>query len=156
VEWGSGSKLKLKDHIDKAHKGRNILFAQSMGVDHQQVSRWLKYGCIWHDGAVWKRQSKPVADGTMNAFVLFAGSSAPVEAKLALVEGQLLMQIPNKNGSKLVVVEVHESIAAVLAIKETFTEPGWPDSHDSDLTYDEFLDKYRIYSDVPYNAKDAF
>ena len=50
--------MKLIDHINKSHGGRKDKFAASMGVMPQQVSRWLKYECIWHDGAVWKKQSK--------------------------------------------------------------------------------------------------
>ena len=50
--------MKLIDHINKSHNGRKDKFAAFMGVSPQQVSRWLKYECIWHDGAVWKQQSK--------------------------------------------------------------------------------------------------
>jgi len=148
--------MKLRKHIDLVHAGSQKKFAASEGFSENQVSRWIKYGCIWFEGAVYKQQSKPIAEGTMNATVIFADSLVPIQVKLALVGSQLLMQIPTKDDSKLVVVEVHESIAGALSDKETFTEPHWPDSHDSDLTYDEFVSKYKIDSVVPYNAKDAF
>lgn len=50
--------MKLLDHINNKYHGRKDKFAAHMGVSPQQVSRWLRYGCIWHKGAVWKQQSK--------------------------------------------------------------------------------------------------
>lgn len=63
--------VKLIDRINEAHGGRKDKFAVSMGVSPQQVSRWLKYECIWHNGAVWKQQSKsngkilPIIEGDL-------------------------------------------------------------------------------------------
>lgn len=51
--------MKLIVHIEESHGGRKDKFAASMKVSPQQVSRWLKYDCIWFEGAVWKQQSKP-------------------------------------------------------------------------------------------------
>jgi hypothetical protein len=151
--------MKLKEHISKAHGGSQKHFADAEGFSENQVSRWIKYGCIWFEGAVYKQQSKPVAEGAMNATAIFADSLdslRPTQIQLALVGSQLLMRIPDKDDSKLVVIEVSESIAKDLSDKETFTDSYWPEAHNSYLTYDEFIAKYKIDSVVPYNAKDAF
>jgi len=50
--------MKLKQHIEKEHGGNQSAFARKMGVNPQQVTRWLNYDCIWINGAVYKKQSK--------------------------------------------------------------------------------------------------
>jgi hypothetical protein len=151
--------MKLKDHIDLAYKGRQVLFAASMGVTHQQVSRWVKYGCIWHDGAVWKRQSNLVADMSLNISMVFSDDPEgknPIDIKLALVEDQLLMRLPSQDGSKMVIHLVSEVIAKDVTDKTRRTSKDLLNYCHIGLSYEEFLDKYRLYGDAPYNAKNAF
>jgi len=50
--------MTLKQHIETHYKGNAAAFARDIGQSHTQVTRWLKYGCIWLDGQVWKQQSK--------------------------------------------------------------------------------------------------
>ena len=54
----SDNSMTLRNHIDTNHKGVIADFSRAHGVSHSQVCRWLKYGCIWIDGQVWKQQSK--------------------------------------------------------------------------------------------------
>ncbi len=54
--------MKLKQHIEKEHGGNQAAFARSIGVNPQQVTRWLNYNCIWFEGAVYKKQSKAVRE----------------------------------------------------------------------------------------------
>ena len=50
--------MNLQQHIKKEYGGNQAAFARKMGVNPQQVTRWLNYGCIWFEGAVYKKQSK--------------------------------------------------------------------------------------------------
>lgn len=46
--------MKLLDHINTNHDGKRYLFADSMGVDPAQVTRWIKSGCEVRDGQLWR------------------------------------------------------------------------------------------------------
>jgi hypothetical protein len=50
--------MDLKKHINKNHGGNASAFAKSAGTTYQQVQRWIKLDCIWHDGDVWQRKTK--------------------------------------------------------------------------------------------------
>ena len=50
--------MNIKQHINENFGGRQDRFAAFMKVSPNQVSRWVRYGCIWYEGAVWKQQSK--------------------------------------------------------------------------------------------------
>jgi len=45
--------MKLKQHIKENHDNNLAQFARSIGTTYQQVQRWIKLDCIWHDGRVW-------------------------------------------------------------------------------------------------------
>jgi len=52
--------MKLKYHIENAHKGNVSEFARSQGVLQSQVYRWFKRECEWNKGAVWCKITKQV------------------------------------------------------------------------------------------------
>ena len=147
--------MKLKEHINQAHGGSQKHFAASEGFSEAQVSRWIKYGCIWFEGAVYKQQSKPVAEGTLNASIIFT-DTLEMPIKLALVGRQLLMRMPSKCGEKSLIVEVSEGVAKALANREMDSTLLRQEPYAPRITYDEFIAEYKIDSVVPYNAKDAF
>lgn len=50
--------MKLKQHIKDNHFNNLARFAATMDTTYQQVQRWIKLGCIWHDGRVWAPKTK--------------------------------------------------------------------------------------------------
>jgi len=53
-----GLKMKLKKHIKDSHNNNLAAFARHIGSTYQQVQRWVKLDCIWHDGRVWAPKTK--------------------------------------------------------------------------------------------------
>ena len=45
--------MKLQKHITENHGGNVSEFAATKGVRYDQVSRWIKRGCIFLDGEVY-------------------------------------------------------------------------------------------------------
>lgn len=45
--------MKLKHYIDQQYEGNISAFARTQGVRYDQVTRWLKMGCIMIDGKVY-------------------------------------------------------------------------------------------------------
>lgn len=45
--------MKLIEHIELDHSGSLTIFASTVGVSYQQVQRWIKLDCIWHEGRVY-------------------------------------------------------------------------------------------------------
>ncbi len=50
--------MDLKQHIKENHDNNLAEFARVVStinrlVTYQQVQRWIKLGCVWHDGRVW-------------------------------------------------------------------------------------------------------
>ncbi len=58
--------MKLKYHIENAHKGNISEFARSQGVLPSQAQRWLKRDCEWHQDGVWCRITKQVKANETN------------------------------------------------------------------------------------------
>ena len=58
--------MKLKYHIQNAHKGNISEFARSQGVLPSQAQRWLKRDCEWHQDGVWCRITKQVKANETN------------------------------------------------------------------------------------------
>lgn len=46
--------MKLRDYINQHYNGNLAAYARTQDVTYQQVQRWLKYGCIVYEGAVYK------------------------------------------------------------------------------------------------------
>jgi hypothetical protein len=49
--------MRLTEHIETYHSGNISAFALSIGKHRQQVQKWLKMDCIWHNGNVWQNKS---------------------------------------------------------------------------------------------------
>ena len=45
--------MKLTDHIKEQHSNNISAFARTQGVRRDQVSRWIKRGCLVIDGKVY-------------------------------------------------------------------------------------------------------
>jgi len=50
--------MKLRECIDRYHRGNITAFAKSIDKHRQQVQRWLAMDCIWIDGNVYENKSK--------------------------------------------------------------------------------------------------
>jgi hypothetical protein len=50
--------MKLKQHIKEDFNGNVTAFAKSINERRQQVERWIKLDCIWHDGRVYAPKTK--------------------------------------------------------------------------------------------------
>lgn len=50
--------MTLKQHIKTNHANNLAAFARTIGKTYQQVQRWVKLDCIWHDGRVWAPKTK--------------------------------------------------------------------------------------------------
>lgn len=48
----------LRQFILDNFDGNNSEFARWVGTSPQQVSRWIKMGCVFYDDAVYKKQHK--------------------------------------------------------------------------------------------------
>ena len=52
---GSMNTMPLKELIRLEFDNNNAEFARWFGTTPQQVSRWLKYGCIFYESGVYKQ-----------------------------------------------------------------------------------------------------
>lgn len=50
--------MNLRNFINNHHNGNVTAFARSIGSTYQQVQRWIKLDCIWHNGRVYAPKTK--------------------------------------------------------------------------------------------------